>query len=462
MNSLVSVIAPCALLAGLLLGQPGRAADAGPALPEAEAGPSALQRSIELRQQLDLVNEQLADQESRYGPFDPRLQEPLLALVNTLVELEDFDEAGAVLERRLQLLRTSNGLTTLEQLPVLSELIINDLRRQDWNAIGDRLEFIDWLHNQDPDATPEVRLQSSRDLALWHFAGVYLDQPTRRVRRFLDARERVRQNIQTARQLYGEQAPEILPWLYQEAVLQYQIAAVLVADDELGVYARDDIALIEGRSVESYLREGLNLLKQIRGIVDTTDDLEAQGMAMTYEADFQMLLDLGTAPRLYREAMARLAEAGLDQAQITRFFQRPVMLPEPTLLLSLQGAIDAQDQTGYRVIAGSGDEQPVFDLGTFIAWSDSLPVARRPELPAAVAALDTMLDYHQLEVSFTLNSRGDTRNPDILASSTDSARVRRDTTLALRRIRFRPYFDEGRWRRVDEVRLRYLVLPDAD
>jgi len=439
------------------------AADAGSGADATEDGTSlesALQESIRLQEQIARINEQLADLETRFGPYDPRLLEPLQALTDTLLQLRDFDEAGSILERRLQLLRTSQGTRSLEQIPVIGELIANDLERRDWESVADRFEFIHLLNEQNAGVPPDVVLASRQDLALWNFAQVYLEPPLQRLRHFQDARELLRDNVEAAEELYGENSLELLPWLYQRAVLQYQLVAVVVADDELGVSARDDILLVEGRSSESYLRQGLNLVNRMQEIARYNGDREAEAMAMILDADFQRLLDLGTAARRYREARDMLVEAGLPENEVEDFFRRPVILPVPHFHSRLSAAVAYQDSNGFRVMTGDDGEVELIDLGTFTAWSESLPFARRPDLPAATDWLDEALNYHELELEFSINSRGYTRNPDILDSSTDSARVRRDTRNALRDMQFRPSFEGDRWRRVDTVRLRYQVLPD--
>ncbi len=438
--------------------QSALAAD-GPTADE-QANNSSLQQSIQLREQIDQLNSRLADLESEFGPFDFRLLEPLQDLTAIQLEIGNFEQAGSILERRLQLIRTIEGPASLQQLPVVRELISNDIRLSDWESVSDRFEFIQSLYGQDTELDPETALRVRNDVALWNLANVYLLEPLRRIRAFRQAREVIRENTSFAEDRYGEDSMQLIDWLYQSAVLQYQLIAVLLADDELGVYARDDILLAEGRSAESYQREALNLVKRIRDIAAASGDLEAEAMAMTYEADFQMLLDLGTAARLYRQAMDKFVEAGLDEDRVAAFFQRPVALPVAKFYSRLEDAVRVQDEAGFAVLPTGDAEPPAMHLGTFVAWSESLPILARPDLPDAAAELDSQLEFYEISMEFTLNSRGTTRNPDIKDSTTDFARVRRDARQALRDIQFRPFFEEGRWRRTGELSIRYLILPN--
>ena len=450
-----------AILAAILpwLGlQSAKAADAAP--PNEDSTTSALEQSVRLRERIESLNEQLADLESEYGPYDYRLQEPLQGLTAIQIELGDYRAAESILERRLQLVRTTEGPASLLQLPIVNELIDNEIRQSDWRSVTDRFEFVQSLYGQDANADPESLLRAKNDVALWNFANMYLFAPSSRIRAFREARELIRENSRLAEDIYGEDSMELVTWLYQYAVLQYQLVAVLVAEDELGVYARDEILYTEGRSAESYLREGLGLVKRIREIAEGAGDPETEAMAMTYEADYQMLLELGTAARLYSQAMDKFVEAGIDSEQVARFFQRPASLPVAKFYSRLEDAIQYQDESGFQMSPAVNGEPPELHLGTFVAWSHSLPFAQQPDLPAAAADLESVLEYHEIAMSFSLNSRGTTRDPRITDANTERARVRRRARDALRDMQFRPSFENGRWTRTENLSIRYLVLPD--
>jgi len=465
---------PVFLLAGPLSAQDDIEVD------DSAQSETALQRSIRLQEQILQVNDQLADLESEYGPYDRSLLEPLQQLITIYSEIGDFEEVSSILERRLQLLRTSEGPDSPNQLPLLDELIANDIRLGDWESVNDRFEYVHYLATQDTETDPETLLQTTVDKANWNFAQVYLMEPNRRVRHFQNGRELLRETFRNAEELYGEDSLELAPWLYREAVLQYQVASVLLADDELGVSALSEIYDRELRycsripqtgieltrtkriirNCESYLREGLGLIKRIRDMAEASGDLEAQAMAMTYEADFQMLLELGTARRAYQDAMDKFIEAGKTEEQVSEFFQRPIALPEPEFHLRMADAIRSQEENGFQWLPANGDDPAVLHLGTYRAWSESLPFAVQPPVPEAAQELESMLEIHQLELEFSLNSRGYTRNPEILDATTDAARVRRDAREALRTMQFRPWFRGSRWRSVDNVRLTYLIPAD--
>ncbi len=450
-------IAKCCLVAAILfLSNQFYLADVE-AADEPEAEETALQLSIELDQQRSRYDEQIASLESEFGPFDRTLLEPLQGLATLLIEIGDFTQADGILNRRLQLLRTLEGPANLSQIADVGAMISNDIRREDWQSVTDRFDYLHWLQTQNPDVDTTTRLKAMNDLSAWHLTSIYVDQPRARIRHFLSSRQLQRDMISLAEEEFGEESEALIPWLYRYAVEQHRIFAFLLSEDELGVDAKDHIFGFEARQPNNYLREGLDIVKRIRKIVGATGNVEAEAMAMIYVADFQMLLDLGTAASLYRSAKEKLAEAGIDEERIEAFFARPVVLPELQFHQSLDVALAQQSGYGYTVVPAEGDNDVVVHMGDFIAWSESLPFARRPLIPEQASTVSTELDV--VELRFTINSRGTTRNPRAQTADPDTARLKRDAQDAVKKMQFRPKFVQRRWRRIENVTMRYIVPP---
>ncbi|MBL4819394.1 MAG: hypothetical protein JKY98_00175 [Gammaproteobacteria bacterium] len=422
-----------------------------------DTGQSALQSSIEQQQEVSRYRDRIAELESEYGGFDRRLLESLQGLTTALIAAGELDEADRVLQRQLHLLRTLDGPSNPDQLPTVAELINNDIRRQDWKNVAERFEYIYWLRGQDVDAAPEALLNARDDLAAWHLAAIYVGNPRIRFRNFQKARQWQRENLFFAEDSFAEDSPELIPWLYKHAITQYQVYAMLTADDELGFDARSEIMRIEGWPLKSYLREGLNTVKRIRNIVAAHSDTEAEAMAMIYEADYQMLLELGTSAKLYRRAMEKLKESGKTEDQVEAFFQRPVVLPVEQMYFSLDEALEEQAGYNYKsepVENGDGDS---IHMGDFIAWNESLPFLRRPGMPQLASSVKTPLN--EVELVFSISSRGKSRNPKVLQSEPDKVRVKRDARDAIKAMQFRPRFVHGKWQRINDVKIRYLYPP---
>jgi hypothetical protein len=452
-HTLIRVTVVSALVCwGPLSWQAGMAADA---LPVEEAPDESLvAASVRLSQQISLFDQQIASLESDYGAYDRNLIEPLQALVALQIAAGAFEEANRLLGRQLQLQSILDGPASFDQLPLLAELISNDIRRQQWQSVTERFEYIQWLHTQNPASDTASLLRAMGDTRAWHLASIYFDSPDNRINHFLSSREIQSDILRLAEEEYGEESEALVPWLYNFAVELYRAYAFLESKDELGADAKDYIARHEGRGQTYFLRQALSTVKRLRKIVEGMADPEAEAMAMIYEADFLMLRDNGNAAKLYRSAKLKLAEAGINEAQIEDFFSRPVVIPVEHYHHSLEQALAEQTGYGYTVQAGIEGADDSVHLGDFIALNESVPFARRPVLPALAAAASTELATTQL--LFSINSRGTSSNAKAQESDPDTVRVRRDAIDAIESMHFRPKFVQRRWRRIEDVTINYL------
>ena len=444
------LISLCLLLGwALLQAQNVTAADSAPGNNEIED--SALAFNTRLSEQRALFNQQIDSLEFEFGPFDQTLLEPLRSLTDLAIEAGDFEDAGGIINRRLQLIRIAEGPQSLAQSDTLADLIRNDIRRNRWQEVTESFEHLHWLHAQNPDVNASSILKALSATVAWHYTAMYLDEPRLRIRHFQGATELVRQLIDLAEVRYGEDSPELIPWLYQDALERYRVRRLFESKDELGAQAKSAITRLDSQ------REGLNQVKRIRRLAESMDDPEAEAMALVYEADFQMLLGIRTAPRLYQAAMEKLEEAGVDRKKVEAFFARPLVLPESDFYFSIDEALAAQTIYGYTVGAQAEDTDDVIHLGDFIAWDESLPALRRPEIPELASTVGREL--YAVEVRFTINSIGRVRSPRVEQSEPDQARVKRNAKDAIEAMQFRPKFSNGRGYRTRNVTMRYLYPP---
>ncbi|MFM1897432.1 MAG: hypothetical protein RLZZ385_2506 [Pseudomonadota bacterium] len=413
---------------------------------------TALQISNRQQEVIEQYRSQLAELEGRLGPYDAALRETLESLADALIDAGDFDLAQGLLDRRLQLLRTLEGPENPAQLPVLEEMIANNIRRGEWQDVTRHFEFSAWIQEQNPANDLAQRLQARNDVAHWFLTAVSLDDPRNRIRNFTAAMEIHNRIVFEMEDAVGKDSAALIPWLYRHALNQYRIYGFLQAEDELGYDAFQEIQ--KGfLADEDYLRRALNTVKRIRDIVEQEDDLEAQAMALIYDADFQMLGDMGTAMHRYRQAAEKLLAAGFSQAAVDDFFATPVALPIEVYYTRLAD-MQAHARRGSLPDAAFGPlEADSVNLGQFTAWNESLPFLAQPATPAAAGNLE--LPYREVDVQFRINSRGQVSAPEVLRAEPDQVRIRRDAMEAVRKMQFRPAIVTGRGRRVDPVVMRY-------
>jgi hypothetical protein len=423
---------------------------------EQDVANSPLQISTQLIEQIESYSQQIESIESEAGPFDRAILEPLQGLTGVLIDANDLEGAQAIIQRRLQLIRISEGPNSLNQLPVIEELITINIRLGNWDDVTDNFEIIRLFYAQSPDFSTEDLLLAMSDVREWHLTAIYLDGIKARVNHFQDARQVLRQQLQLAEETYSENDPSLIPWLYKDAIEQYDVVVFLTSKDELGVEARDHIARAESRGTEDYLREALNTVQRIRRIIESLNNPEAEAMAMIYEADFQWLIGLGTAKRLYRNAMNKLREAGIAEERVSEFFSRPIVLPVSEYYMTLEEALTDQNGNGYRITQDEDGEELVH-MGNFLAWNESINIARQPPIPVRAASVSTELNT--VDVRFTVYSNGETRTPRAQAAQPDEVRIRRDAQDAIEDMRFRPRFYNGRWRTLRGVTMTYRYPP---
>ena len=323
-------------------------------------------RSNDLLQAYASYEIELEELESRFGPYDQSLLEPLDSMIALMIEARDYEKVAALQERQLQLVRTSMGLEHADVIPVVEDIIANQIRLEDWPAVSDRLEHIRDVTGANRSFSATDLISAIEDQAYWHLNRVYLEEPRRSARNFMKARELYREAEALAEDNYGSDSPALFPWLYRRAVVEYQLVQFLNADDGLGsdtisrlireegrtrlqsssrVFVDVDAVFGPGTNIpvvdagqvigESYLRDGMNLIGRMREIAEAEGDTEALAMAKIYRADFQLLLDYGTAFREYREAQELLREAGINDSEIEGFFNRPSMIPYDLSLIHI-------------------------------------------------------------------------------------------------------------------------------
>lgn len=425
----------------------------------------------------------LAALESLNGPFDPSLLEPLQAMVRLLEEQSEHERIAELQERQLGLMRTSLGLESPELIPLLREMARTRIAMGESDEVTDQLQLIRHLTASDDD--PESLLQAIDALAYWYLSGGGGDSDRQRVQGFFEARDLIDELEDAAEEIYGEDDPAMIPWLYLAAMNQYQLVGMLNSEEGLSgrtirelvrhdgatrlrnsargftynpIWSSTVTPVIEqGELVgELYLREGIGKIADMADIFEQTGNPEGQAMAMVHRADFQLLLNRGTAFSRYREAQELLREAGIPEQRIELFFSRPQLLPASRFSPTLEEAIAQQEA---ELASWRPDQEDALYVAPYIAWDESAPNVRKPVSENAFWEFEH--DYHQVDLEFRITSRGGVSSVDILSAEPDDRRSRRIARRTARDLHFRPPLENGRGQRLRDVQMRFL-LPRRD
>jgi hypothetical protein len=426
---------------------------------------------------------QLEDMESDYGPFDNRLLEPLASIVDIYVEQGNFEQVAEIQSRQLSIMRTTLGFENPELIPVIRSMIEVQQVLGNWDVVSDHLEHIRFLVAANFGTQSEELLFAMESQAQWMLEGFYLGESRRQSDSILDARDLYRDIYRLSEKIYGQESEELYPWYYKRAYSLALLVQLLNTEDSFSGEILNDlvradgpsrlehgvrggvvntspfvglgrqIAVLDGDGLlgEGYLRQGMGFINDIRDIAEEHGNLETEAIAHIYRGDFNVLMDRGSGRRQYRVAQEKLAEAGIAQEAIAKFFSTPMPLPMPEFYSNFEELL-AYQQSILNEVADSPEE--ILHLGTFRAWHEDARAVQKPI--SSDPLLRIGLPQFQVDLSFSISSRGSASNVDVIASIPEDSRVSREGSRAIREIKFRPAYEGDRARRVRDVQIRYF------
>ena len=426
---------------------------------------------------------QIIDLESAYGPMDNSLLEPLQGLINKLVELGQIDRVAEIQIRQLAIMRANLGFESLDLLPVLRSMIQVQQALGNWEETSDTLDHIRFLIGANYGQNSEETLLAMENQAQWKLAGFHLDSERNQSRNFLDARDLYTEIERLAEDVYGENSPKLYPWYYKRAYnlgLMVQLlntedgfSRVFITDvirsdgtmrlqtdgrltgtrlSPIGAWNIQDRNFVLG---EGYLRQARDLINQIRKIAEIESDIEVQAIAEIYRGDYNLLMGRGSGKRQYNSAQDMLLSAGITQSDIDEYFRVPMPIPLPQFFESFSELLSYQRSILTSVDANSRDE---LHLGIFSAWHENARAVLKPVSDDPL--LQVGLPQNLVDLKFNISTRGRVSSVDVMRSLPEDERVSREGSRAIREVRFRPAYLEGKATRVRDAQIRYLFAQE--
>lgn len=458
----------------------------------AQVAQTALESSTEYERDVENYANQIGELESELGPYDIALLEPLDSMVALHLEAENYSEVNVLLERKLQILRTTGGLQNPDLIPIVRAIVTNKLRLGLWREISDELEHIRFLTTVNNQQEGAELFSAMAGQAEWYLTRVYLEDSDRIARNFFEAWEIYEDIGDQAREFFGEDNPLASPWLYQEALANYRLAGLLnsqgrVASDTY-TYARrvdgvsrlndlpparfnisganslffdNDIPIVDRNNRdtigEPYIDDSLRIINSIVETAENAGEVELAAMARIYEADYKLILGKGGAIGEYRRAIEALLEAGISQEKIDQFFSMPVLIPAPAFFESLDQEIAFRNEQRLASMPENASNTGTH-LGTFTAWHEQIASVAKPKLSDQL--WDVELPYATAELELTVNSRGSVSSAKVIEANPDKGRNRSKIRRAVRELKFRPTIIEGKAKRTRDLQLRYHFLEE--
>ena len=116
----------------------------------------------------------------------------------------------------------------------------------------------------------------------------------------------------------------------------------------------------------------------------------------------------------------------------------------------------SKEQTARAATPGISDEE--LHLGIFNAWHENARAVLKPMSDDPL--LQIGLPQNLVDLKFNINTRGRVSSVDAVRSVPEDDRVARVASRAIREVRFRPAYVDGKATRVRDVQMRYLFAQE--
>jgi len=371
----------------------------------------------------------LVHQEGRYSPT---LREQYLVLASHYVKSGQAKAALNTFENAMQVARVVAGLYSLDQLPIMRNMInayleLGDLpnahRLQEamlqlqvrhfgsdaLEVVPALLEWADWnvnlyLSNTDQKGTVLPNI-SQRGKSTMDYANPYIQEAyTQYVAALMIMQE---QPIAENRYLLATERKLAAVNFMVNQDMQTRLGNMSPAFNDNSASGQND--LVSERLQNFHFLNGSSALKRALayGYLSPKPDHDYIAARMLELADWYLLFDRrGAALDLYEETLALLSESNIPQPEIDRLFAAglPVQAPDSPY----QQSADTRDYTGY------------------------------------------------IDVEFTLNKYGSASDTRLLKDTEADPEVIQELMRTIRRCKFRPKFSEGSVLNKETVKLRYF------
>jgi tetratricopeptide (TPR) repeat protein len=385
------------------------------------------------------------EQQERNGPLSEGLVDPLSELALLYQDRGDHDLAVAVIHRIRQLVRANNGLHSLEQIPVIQQLIANEkaIGRLDtaWELEQELLTLAK-RHPDDMRTVPVFRESAANRMTLLRqylagefppqiILGCYYGNPDEAFGCIQGSRGMaIRRIVSDAQENY------------------FNAIGVMHRND---LYSSDELKELELellRSIEEIRsREppsprttpritdrdyffGRETLERMWGYKTTTSaPLHQQLDALVQIADWDLL---------YSETMLPTA------AQVCA---------RPTCVQGLSRAALEKYERAYELLEAARAQASIDDL-----FSPEIPVVLPAFMPNPLASDPAQTSNRYIDVAFEISRYGEARDVRILDTTTNATADHRARLVRLiQRSRFRPRIANGGFANGPPVRLRYYL-----
>lgn len=455
------------------------------AVAAAPAGFSQSRFGADAERQQQVV-ERIQQEESRNGPYSEGLFGPLSDLALIYQDRGDHDLAVAVIDRVRQVVRANEGLHSLEQIPLIQQMIANEeaIGRVDtaWELEQDLLTLAR-RHPDDIRTVPVFRETAAKRMALLRqylagefplqiVLGCYYGWP----RTIADPANVNAPAIPTTTSCNSGQRDNAIRAIVSDAQRHYADAIAVMLRNEL--YASDELRELELELVRSFdatqVREGKYARYGNVGLEGAPLDLEpwrswVDSMALLAELGLpQPAVEPGPEQNEPRDGeslstrFSRCLDYCLGRQSLQRLLAYEIAVSAPlqdqveafVRLADWEGGDQALEKYGraLKMLQEAGAQTLIDEL-----FSPKTPVVLPAFEPNPLASSATEASPGYIDLAFEI-SRGQARRVRILDTTTNATDADKKRLVELiERSSFRPRVTDGEFARASPVALRYYL-----
>lgn len=451
-----------------------------------------LQRSLDLVEQIAQLQSLIENIQSESGTYDPELLQPLDALAQVYTQAQDYETAAQLLDHQIQIHRINSGLYAAQQIPIVESLLQLQAQESDWNSVNDSLSNLSWLYQRNTTLDAETQLQGLQMLGSWQLRALEKDVPERQAYHLVELAKLDERTAEIAQRRFGDDNPALSPYLYNQALADTYIALAISLTSETSqdlmlltegirdrpstplstnvlrstadieaVYGSKTSTVIE-RSFRKNMDDSIEKIERIKELYVLSGNIEAEAMVLMYLGDSNLIRqqfenrpsnfagvsrgssNIGTAMTHYRDALARLTEAGVSTDALAAFTRCPVMLPIPKLYETVQSATPVCEKS---------TDSELFNLGEYNLVSTLIP-----GLEGDAEGTDEVITAR---VKFAVRTNGQVSSDNIEEIEPDDTPSRVQIRKLLDIMQFRPVIIDDEAVRSEELQL-VIRIPNTN
>lgn len=300
-------------------------------------------------------NAAIAQLESDWGPYHSGLSEHLVSLGLNLKNNGHYQEAHEALDRAMHLSRINEGLYSLNQVPILEQLIETNVAAGNWQKASENHNYLFWLYRRNYEPNDPRMLPTLRKLSHWHLNAFSMGLGSGLFNHLVNAHSMFASSAAIIESNYGDSDLRLVDALQGLKVSNYYLATYQGANKEKPTFEasfgsqqaeREQQQRLEQFILRSY-GNGRAAIARIIDVYENNPESPPYAVERSQVdlADWQLLFNRPqSAMALYQNVLFDLEAQEDTEEVIHELFAQPVQLPILETLSLEEEQADSNDQ----------------------------------------------------------------------------------------------------------------------